>query len=354
MNKLIKVCYPSTKRHWDGDPLFSYMGDCDIIMACSIRNIGKTFTVFKKLRGQINKGRNVAISRYDRIELAVTISDFLRYYEERGEDGELIKHYKKIPPPMAEMPIQIYEFENGARVYFYAIKDSPNLKGMEITNLSRWYIDEFVPIAYKFQTRKYKEFDYFVELYHTVLRSNTDLKIIMTANCKVWENPYFMGWEIPKFKSGYILKIERDGLRLAIENVGPSEAMAKAFIEGELKMGKTRDMVDMELKNYATDPDAFIQTTDNATDTGIQIKIKGNVYGLYSKRGLTYVKTEKYNQSKSGYLLTPIECDEHFVFDSTVAKTIEKMLNFNALRFDSHKTEFNVRLGIWLSKTRVI
>ena len=107
MNKLIKVCYPSTKRYWDGDPLFSYMGDCDIIMSCSIRNIGKTFTVFKKLRGQIEKGRNVAISRYDRIELAVTISDFLRYYEERGEAGELIKHYKKIPPPMAEMPIQI-------------------------------------------------------------------------------------------------------------------------------------------------------------------------------------------------------------------------------------------------------
>ena len=176
----------------------------------------------------------------------------------------------------------------------------------------------------------------------------------MTANCKVWENPYFMGWEIPKFKSGYILKIERDGLRLAIENVGPSEAMAKAFIEGELKMGKTREMVEMELKNYATDPDAFIQTTDNATDTGIQIKVKGNVYGLYSKRGLTYVKTEKYNQSKMGYLLTPIEYDEHFVFDSTVSKTIEKMMNFNALRFDSHKTEFNVRLGIWLSKTRVI
>lgn len=353
-NKLIKVTYPEAKRYWDGNPLFSFMGDCDIIMASSVRNIGKTYTVFKSLRVQLANGRNVAISRYDRIELAVTISDFLRYYEDRNEDGELVKHYKKIPPPMPEMPIQIYELENGSRIYFYAIKDSPNLKGMEITNLSRWYIDEFVPIAYKFQTRKYKEFDYFVELYHTVLRSNVDLKIIMTANCKTWENPYFMGWEIPKFDSGYILKIEREGLRLAIENVEPSKAMAKAFVDGELKMGKTMETINHELKSYASDPDSFIATCDNATDTKYQIKIKGNVYGLYSKRGITYIKEEKYDPNKEGYLLTQIEYDENFIFDMVFVKTMEKMANYNLLRFDSRKTEFNIRLGIWLSKTRVI
>ena len=354
VNKLIKVTYPDAKRHWDGDPLLSLMGDCDIIQAISIRNIGKTYTFFKNLRGQLAKGKNVAISRYDRIELAVTIADFLRYYETRSDDGSLVKHYKRIKPPMDEMPIQIYEFENGSRVYFFAIKDSPNLKGMEITNLTRWYIDEFVPIAYKFQTRKYKEFDYFVELYHTVLRSNENLKIIMSANCKTWENPYFMGWEIPKFESGNILKIEREGLRLAIENVEPSKAMAQAFIDGELKMGKSIDSIQQELKHYATDPDCFIAQSDNASDSGYQIKIKGNIYGLYSKRGIGYIKEEKYDQSKDGYLLTPIEYDENFIFDSVFVKTLEKMANYNVLRFDSRKTEFNIRLGIWLSKTRVV
>lgn len=353
VNKLIKVAYPDTKRYWDGDPLFTYMGDCDIIMASSVRNIGKTFSVFKNLRGQIDKGYNVAVSRYDRIELAVTISDFLRYYEDKV-DGETVRHYKRIAPPMAEMPIKIYEFDNGARVYFFAIKDSPNLKGMEITNLTRWFIDEFVPIAYKFQTRKYKEFDYFTELYHTVLRSNLSLKIIMMANCKVWENPYFMGWEIPKFKSGNILKIEREGLRLAIENVEPSKAMGQAFIDGELKMGKTMDTVNAELRNYAVDPDCFIATCDNGSDTGYQIKIKGTVYGLYAKRNLNYFVEEPYDSNKQGFLLTPIEYDDDFIYDRNFVSVIEKIVNYNSARFDSRKTEFNIRLGIWLSKTRVV
>ena len=353
MNKLISVHYPDGKRHWDGDPLLTYMGDCDIIQAISVRNIGKTYTVFKNLRAQIEKGYNVAISRYDRIELAVTISDFLRYYEDKV-DGETVRHYKRVAPPMMEMPIKIYEFENGARVYFFAIKDSPNLKGMEITNLNRWFIDEFVPIAYKFQTRKYKEFDYFTELYHTVLRSNIGLKIIMCANCKVWENPYFMGWEIPKFKSGNILKIERDGLRLAIENVEPSKAMAKAFIDGELKMGKTMESIEAEMRNYATDPEQFIAKTDNAVDTGYQIKIKGCVYGVYSKRGKTYFVEEPYDSTKDGYLLTPIEYDDNFVYEPLFVAMIEKIIYYNKARFDTRKTEFNIRLGIWLSKTRVI
>jgi hypothetical protein len=163
-----------------------------------------------------------------------------------------------------------------------------------------------------------------------------------------------MGWEIPKFASGYILKIEREGLRLAIENVEPSKAMAQAFIDGELKMGKSMDSIKQELKHYATDPDSFISTSDNATDSGYQIKIKGNIYGLYSKRGIGYIKAEPYNPNKDGYLLTPIEYDENFIFDSTFVKTLEKMANYNILRFDSRKTEFNIRLGIWLSKTRVV
>lgn len=354
MEKLFKVAYPEDKRYWDGDPLLTFMGDCDIIMSVSIRNIGKTYTVFKKLREQIKQGYNVAISRYDRIELAVTITDFLRYYEDRDNEGEIVRHYKRINPPMKEMPIQVYEFDNGARAYFFAIKDSPNLKGMEITNLKRWYIDEFVPIAYKFQTRKYKEFDYFTELYHTVLRSNDGLKIIMTANCKVWENPYFMGWEIPKFKPGNILKITREGLRLAIENVEPSKAMSKAFIDGELKMGKSIEMVKAELRNYASDPDSFIGKCENGTDTGYQIKIKGKVYGLYVKRNVHYFVEEPYDSNKDGFLLTPMEYDDNFVFDRTFVTVIEKILNYNVAKFDSRKTEFNIRLGIWLSKTRVV
>lgn len=330
------------------------MGDCDIIMSVSIRNVGKTYTFFKNLRKQLDDGYNVAISRYDRIELAVTISDFLRYYEDRDENGELVRHYKRIKPPMDEMPIQIYEFDNGARAYFFSIKDSPNLKGMEITNLNRWFIDEFVPIAYKFQTRKYKEFDFFVELYHTVLRSNENLKIMMSANCKTWENPYFMGWEIPKFKSGNILKINREGLRLAIENVEPSKAMAQAFVDGELKMGKTMDRVKEELENYASDPDSFIEVCENAQDTGYQIKIKGKVYGLYYKKGMNYIVNEKFNPNKNGYLLTPMEYDDNFIYEPSFVKVIEKTVNLNRMRFDTRQSEFNIRLGIWLSKTRVI
>ena len=354
VNTLIPISYPENKRYWDGDKLLPFSGDCDIIMSVSIRNIGKTYSIFRVLRAHIDKGHNVAVSRYDRIELAVSITDFLRYYEERGEGGQIIRHYKQIKPPMDEMPIKIYEFDNGARAYFFAIKDSPNLKGMEITNLWRWYIDEFVPIAYKFQTRKYKEFDYFRELYHTVLRSNTHLKIIMTANCKTWENPYFMGWEIPKFESGYILKIEREGLKLAIENVKPSKAMAQAFIDGELRMGRSMDDIKRELDNYATDPDGFIKVCDNPQDTGVQIKIKGRIYGLYYKNHLNYIREESYTENKDHYLLTPIEYDENFVYEPKFVKVIEKLLNANLMRFDKRQSEFNIRLGIWLSKTRVV
>ena len=255
---------------------------------------------------------------------------------------------------MTNSPVIIGRFSNGARAYFFAIKDSPNLKGMEITHLNRWFIDEFVPVAYKFQTRKYKEFDYFTELYHTVLRSNDGLKIIMCANCKTWENPYFMGWEIPKFNSGNILKIEREGLRLAIENVAPSKAMAKAFVNGELKMGKPMEIIQDELRAYATDPDSFIATCKTASDTGYQIKIKGQVFGLYYKRGLTYVVREPYNQNKQGFLLTPMEYDENFVYDRIFVNAIERRLNYNNMRFDSRKTEFLIRLGIWLCRTRVL
>lgn len=353
MELMTPVTYPETKRFWDGDKLFPYLGDCDIISAISIRNIGKTFTFFKHLRNHLAQGHNVAISRYDRPELGVCIEDFLRYYEERV-DGETVYHYRKLKNRQKETPYQCYEFENGARAYFFAIKDSPNLKGMEIVNLHRWYIDEFVPIFYKVQTRKYNEFDYFRELYHTVKRKNDKLKVILSANCKLWMNPYFMGWEIPMFISGNILKVDRGDMKIAIENVLPSEAMLTEYIKGERLMGRSEEEIQQSLKTYACDPDCFLEENKNASDTGYQIKIKGKIYGMYYKNNKNYIREEKLDKSKDRYLLTPIEYDEDFIFEPSFVKAIEKLLNLNRLRFDSRKTEFGIRLGVWLSHTKKV
>ena len=339
------------------------MGDCKTVIAFSIRNIGKTYAVFRHLRKQIEKGNFVAISRYDRIELSVTIADFLRYYELRDEDGNLITQYKEVKHNIKEMPLKTYEFTNGARVYFFAVKDSPNLKGLEIPNITRWYIDEIVPLRYKFQTRKYREFEDFIQLYHTIVRKSFDkLRVIMTANCNNWSNPYCIGWDIPKFKEGNILKIVRteiiDGeefkLSIAIENVKPSKAMRARFVKTEIQTGRKIEDVKEELNAYARDPDCFIARAGNATDTGIQIKFKGEIYGLYSKNHKTYVKKESKNDNKSQYLLTPAEYDADFIYDNNFVNTIEKLINYNRLRFDSRKTESNIRLGVWLSHTKIV
>lgn len=353
MEQLIRQSYPEDQRFWGGTKLFTFLGDCDIIQAISIRNIGKTYSFFEHLRMHLSKGHNIAVSRYDRIELGVCIEDFLRYYEERTEDG-IVYHYKKIYNRQRETPYQCYEFENGARAYFFAVKDSPNLKGLDIQNLYRWYIDEFVPIFYKVQTRKYNEFDFFTELYHTLKRKNENLKILMSANCKNWMNPYFMGWEVPMFQSGYIMKITRAGMKIAIENVEPSKAMMAEYVKGEQLMGKSDEQIKASLKSYACDPDCFIEENRNASDTGYQIKIKGKTYGMYAKNGRSYIREEKEDLSKERYLLTPIEYDENFIFDNNFVKVIEKLLNYNMLRFDKRKTEFNIRLGVWLSHTKKV
>lgn len=357
------MIYPDDKEYWDGDKLFPYMGDCNTIISFSIRNIGKTYAVFKHLRKQIDKGNTVAISRYDRIELSVTITDFLRYYESHDEDGNLITQYKQVKTQIKETPVKIFEFPNGARVYFFAVKDSPNLKGLEIPNITRWYIDEIVPLRYKYQTRKYREFEDFIQLYHTIVRTSFDkLRVIMTANCNNWSNPYCIGWDIPKFKEGHILKIVKseniDGtffkMSIAIENVKASRAMCVRFIKTEIQAGRKIEDVKEELNGYARDPDCFISIVDNAVDTGYQIKFKGEIYGLYCKNHKTYVKKEAKNDNKNQYLLTPAEYDKDFIFDNNFVNTIEKLLNYNRLRFDSRKTESNIRLGVWLSHTKII
>lgn len=339
------------------------MGDCKVIVSTSIRNIGKTYAVFNILRKALAKGWNIAISRFDRVELGVTIQDFLRYYEERDEDGKLICHYKEVKPKHRDIPVTIYEFENGSRCYFMAIKDSPNLKGLEIPNLYRWYIDEFVPLRYKFQTRKYREFDDYLQLYHTLVRTHFDkLRVILTANCNNWMNPYFIGWDVPKFKEGNILKIKRveyiDGeeypMTIAIENVKPSKAMRDRFIRTEVQSGRKLDDVLSELNQYARDPDCFIATDDNASDTGFQIKFKGEVYGVYYKNGKNFVRAEPMDELKQKFLLTPAEYDEDYIFDKNFVNMIEKLLNYNRLRFDSRKTESNIRLGVWMSHTKVV
>jgi hypothetical protein len=358
--KLIETVYPDDREFWTGDRLFPFMGDCKIICSISIRNIGKTYAVFSILRNALSKGWNIAISRYDRIELGVTIQDFLRYYEERDEDGELICHYKEIRGKHKEMPVTVFEFENGSRCYFMAIKDSPNLKGLEIPKLYRWYIDEFVPLRYKFQTRKYREFDDYVQLYHTLVRTNFEnLRVIMTANCNNWMNPYFIGLDIPKFKEGYIMKIKRnewiDGeqypMTIAVENVKPSKAMRVRFIKTEVQSGRKMEDVIDELEHFAKDPDCFIATDDNASDTGFQIKFKDEVYGVYVKNGKNYIRKEPASDKKQRFLLTPAEYDEDFIFERAFTNMIEKLLFYNRLRFDCRKTESNVRLGVWMSHT---
>ena len=352
---LYPTTYPDEQEFWTGEKLFSFLGDCDVVMTSSIRNLGKTYAMFQHLRNHLEQGHNVCVSRYDRVELGVSVQDFLRYYEETDpETGEITRHYTKLFAHVRDTPYQCYQMENGARVYFFAVKDSPNLKGLEIPNLWRWYIDEFVPLTYKVQTRKYNEFDHFRELYHTLVRTNTHLKVLMSANVKKWMNPYYMGWGIPKFESGNILKITRGGLKLAVENVKPSQKMAERFVKAERTMGTDEDDIQRMLHDYDNDPDCFIDPCENGSDIGVQVKIKGNIYGIYSKNGRMYFTKEKLNTNKDRYLLTPIEYEENFVYSPVVVNTIEKNLEVNNCRFENRECEFHIRLGIWLSHTKKV
>ena len=352
---LYPTVYPDEQEFWTGERLFSFLGDCDVVMTSSIRNLGKTYAMFQHLRNHLEQGHNVCVSRYDRVELGVSVQDFLRYYEETNpETGEITKHYTKLFAHVRDTPYQCYQMENGARVYFFAVKDSPNLKGLEIPDLWRWYIDEFVPLTYKVQTRKYNEFDHFRELYHTLIRTNTHLKVLMSANVKKWMNPYYMGWGIPKFESGNILKITRGGLKLAVENVKPSRAMAERFVRAERVMGTGEDDIQRMLSDYDNDPDCFVATSDNATEQRFQFSFKQRVYDMAVKNGLTYITRSKLDSNKQHYLLTPIEYEENFIYEPRFVKYIEDNLERNRLRFESRECEFDVRTGVWLSHTRKV
>lgn len=236
------------KEFYTYDKLLSH--EADISWAISIRDIGKSYDARKRLDKAIRNGYSCIWLRWQRKEIGTAIDSWLEQfpdYEDLTPKGQNII-YRKLSPNYGV-----------TFIVFAPVKDSNDVKDIQIPNLKWIMYDECVPEQYDIKTRRDVEFDKFTSIYMSFARKSKGVRAIMACNVIDWFNPFTQGFKIVPFDSGkikvflYPMKIQDEQgktiettLKIAVENVKPSRKMLQRVIE----LAKLRYTDEKELQRY--------------------------------------------------------------------------------------------------------
>ena len=351
LKKLIKVNYDENALYWSCQTLMSTARD--IMVAQSIRGTGKSFSVDTALIKAITKlGFNCVISRWDDGELSIA--------------RELVEYDSDFEKTQLNTSAYRYTYKNnGASLYFFAVKMAHKHKGLDIKDLKFWFYDEFIPEFYENRTRKIEEVKKFNSLYTTLRRNNENFRVILCCNVITWFNGFYEQWGIEPFPQGYIgifeieKKVDIKGeiktmkFQVAVENVEPTKAQIERVIRDEIMKGGNSDVLSY-LQNVTKDNTSMI--TD-CPDMSIPLHnaewyFEKKCYSFRLYDGLMYwVETKPRNVNK--WTLNTSDITDEIHRDKAMGLTFEKYYDQSRMRFHDGNIEQVVISMIWAGRKRL-
>lgn len=241
--------FPSSVAFYTLDRLLSH--EADISMCWSIRDVGKSYDMRKRCHKFIKNGFSTVWLRWQRTELSTAIESWKEQFPDEYED---------VTPKGTNIIYHTFRLKGTDNVVVFAcVKDSNNVKDIQVPNLAWLVYDECVPETYDVRTRRDVEFEKFTSIYMSFARKSVHMRAVLMCNVIDWFNPFTRGWEIFPFDAGIIrtfvdtFEVEDvDGNRIkttrkiAVENIQPSKAMLDRVVE----LAKMRYNSQEELQKY--------------------------------------------------------------------------------------------------------
>ena len=255
---MVKIKYNDDDEFWKADKLLSY--DADIMIAMSIRNLGKTYSAMQLIKNKVSKGYACCWSRWSDGETKLAMSEFFD-----GEDiGKNSDKNVWVKETLNSSAYKITHVESGGTLYFLSVKMAYKHKGLDIASLKYWVWDEFLPEFYENQTHKNELNLKFNSLYTTLRRNNPNFRVLLLSNNISWFNALYEQWGISPFPSGEIRTfIQKSNvklhegfklpeIRVVMESVLPTKKQIERVIRDEIMKGSASKIIDY-LNNVTRD-----------------------------------------------------------------------------------------------------
>lgn len=184
---------PNAKPYWDiKDVKLMESHHADINNPTSPRNYGKSYALRVRSSELMEKGEIVGWGRYSKNEMQKAIASWKEFNPElintKDGNGNTI-----LTDPVTE-----------GRVFFHYWKNAHNNRDTDYPFALLTY-DEIVPPRYTEKPRLDTEFDDWYDTDTSLSRSYNPIKFMICNNI-VWQNPYYLQWQIMPFAKGQMQK----------------------------------------------------------------------------------------------------------------------------------------------------
>lgn len=322
--------------HYTADEVLSYNAKITTIM--SIRSLGKSYDMMKRLLNVSLSGKNVAWSRWDADQTKTSLAEFKAFAENTKNvtlsSETVAKGITWLTPK---------DMENVGSILFVPVKDAAKAKGID--RVFKWWVyDEFIPEFYTNRTQKETEYEKWQSLYTTLRRNNSDFRAVLMGNRISWFNDYFTHWGVRPFPSGEIRRFKRSVFGyesdIVVEHVKPSPEALERIIKFEVEKGRTEEEILDYLENATQDKDFFIGKCPdlNTPLEWIQLYSRGSYYGWREYDGHIYFTPIKPRLDRPIMALNRRELSDGMIRDRGIGQKIEDWINRGIVRFDSGKT----------------
>ena len=332
---------PKNKLYWDvRDAKRMLSFHCDINNPMSPRNYGKSYALRSLSKEYMDKGEIVGWGRYSKQEMQKAISAWQSFdptLEKSKDDlGNII-----LMDPCTE-----------GRVMFFYWKNAHNNRDTDYPFALLTY-DEIVPPRYTEKPRLDTEFDDWYDTDTSFSRSYNPEKFLICNNI-VWQNPFYLQWEIEPFGKGKMQKstssfnVEMESGNFSVEsstliwNVAGTDAIIQRNIQQQaLKFRTDSEMqayydnqMNQEYTTIAKCPSKQTQLEQ------VQIMSLGYYMGYRRYNGMLYFCKVKPNFDVETYVSEPAYIDinkKHYRYDA-FNKEFEDYFNLGICAFDSAQT----------------
>ncbi len=343
-------------RFCSANRLLSYNAKVNIWQ--SVRNLGKSYSAMLLAHNTLRRGGNVAWSRWDRDELGVAIEELISYDENLEWTINTVSRAVK----MATCD----NHPEYGKLWFIPVKDAHKIKGID-EKFDWWIYDEFLPEFYSTRIRKEEEFDKWASLHTTLRRDYAPFRSLLISNNITWFNGYFRAWGIRPFEAGQVRRFDRtvsfdlggktvsETSSIAFHNVRPSAPAIKRILRDEVAKGKSKEEIEMYLRNATQDKDFFIAKCPDmdAPLSVVQYYHRGDHYNFREYEGHVYFCQVNPVPGKATMALNKRELRDGMMRDLGAGRNFERWINLGIARFENQKTLDAIIDLVYLSRERL-
>lgn len=332
---------PNNKPYWDvKDAKLMVSHHSDINNPTSPRNYGKSYALRVLSTEYMDKGEIVGWGRYSKNEMAKAISAWQSFNPEleksKDDIGNII-----LTDPVSE-----------GRVMFFYWKNAHNNRDTDYPFCLLTY-DEIVPPRYTEKPRLDTEFNDWYDTDTSFSRSYNPIKFLICNNI-VWQNPYYLQWDIVPFSKGkmqktithFDIKMESGDFNIdssvLVWNIAGTDAIIKRNIQQQaLKFRNPEELqayydneTNMEYTTIGKCPDKKVQLENYC------LMSQGYYIGIRSYAGKLYFEKVNWNRDIDTYVSEPAYVDinkKHFRYQG-LSKEFEDWFNAGICIFDNAQT----------------